>query len=146
MGLSLIRTPEDSRAGILAGVARRGRIAGFARGWYPSCASTRLCGPRQSAGDNPQENRTMAEEQSEKTPPQKLKNVVSQLKEMEHYARNNMESLSEIWLLLDDEFKKQKTLADRANDLLTAQSTMQEQLTSVIEDFDKACAEMEKKA
>ncbi|KPK07297.1 MAG: hypothetical protein AMJ64_06915 [Betaproteobacteria bacterium SG8_39] len=88
----------------------------------------------------------MSEEQSEKTPLQKLKDVVSQLKEMEHYARNNMESLSEIWLLLDDEFKKQKTLADRANDLLKAQGTMQEQLASVIEDFEKACAEPEKKA
>jgi len=87
----------------------------------------------------------MAEEPSEKTPPQKLKDIISQLKEMEHYARNNMESLSEIWLLLDDEFKKRKILADRANDLLKAQSTMQEQLASVIEDFDKECAELEKK-
>jgi len=87
----------------------------------------------------------MAEVQSEKTPLQKLKNVVSQLKEMEHYARNNMESLSEIWLLLDDEFKKRKTLADRANDLLKAQGAMQEQLASVIEDFEKDCAELEKK-
>jgi len=87
----------------------------------------------------------MAEEQSEKTPLQKLKNVVSQLKEMEHYARNNMESLSEIWLLLDDEFKKRKTLAERANDLLKAQGAMQEQLASVIEDFEKDCAELEKK-
>jgi hypothetical protein len=101
--------------------------------------------PRQPAGDDPQEDHSMAEEQSEKTPLQKLKNVLSQLKEMEHYARNNMESLSEIWLLLDDEFKKQKTLAERANDLLKAQSTMQEQLGSVIEDFEKASAEMEKK-
>jgi len=87
----------------------------------------------------------MAEEQSEKTPLQKLKDIVSQLKEMEHYARNNMESLSEIWLLLDDEFKKRKALADRANDLLKAQGAMQEQLASVIEDFDKECAELEKK-
>ena len=87
----------------------------------------------------------MAEEQSEKTPLQKLKDVVSQLKEMEHYARNNMESLSEIWLLLDDEFKKRRTLAERANDLLKAQGAMQEQLASVIEDFDKECAELEKK-
>jgi citrate synthase len=87
----------------------------------------------------------MAEEQPQKTPLQKLKDVVSQLKEMEHYARNNMESLSEIWLLLDDEFKKRKTLADRANDLLKAQGAMQEQLASVIEDFDKECAELEKK-
>jgi len=87
----------------------------------------------------------MAEEQPQKTPLQKLKDVVSQLKEMEHYARNNMESLSEIWLLLDDEFKKRKTLAERANDLLKAQGAMQEQLASVIEDFDKECAELEKK-
>jgi len=88
----------------------------------------------------------MTDEPQEKTPLQKLKDVVSQLKEMEHYARNNMESLSEIWLLLDDEFKKRKNLADRANDLLKAQSTMQEQLASVIADFEKEGAEIEKKA
>ena len=79
-----------------------------------------------------------------KTPLEKLKNVVSQLKEMEHYARNNMETLSQIWLLLDDEFKKRKTLAAGANDLLKTQGAMQEKLTAAIGDFEKECADLEK--
>lgn len=87
----------------------------------------------------------MAEEQPEKTPLEKLKNVVSQAKEMEHYARNNMETLSEIWLLLEDEFKKRKMLAERANDLLKAQGAMEELLKKVIGEFEKECAELEKK-
>ncbi len=87
----------------------------------------------------------MAEEQPEKTPPEKLKVVVSQLKEMEHYARNNMETLSEIWLLLEEEFKKRKNLAERANDLLKAESAVEELLKKVIEEFEKESAELEKK-
>jgi len=87
----------------------------------------------------------MAEEQPEKTPLEKLKVVVSQVKEMEHYARNNMETLAEIWLLLEDEFKKRKMLAERANDLLKAEGALQELLKKVIEEFEKECSELEKK-
>jgi hypothetical protein len=88
----------------------------------------------------------MAEAQPEKTPVEKLKNVVSQLKEMEHYARNNLEKLSEIWLLLEDEFKKRKKLAERANDLLKAGGALEDLLKKVIEEFEKECAELDKKA
>jgi len=88
----------------------------------------------------------MAEEQTAKTPVEKLKNVVSQLKEMEHYARNNMETLSEIWLLLEEDFKKRKKLAERANDLLKAQGAMEDLLKAVVEEFAKEAAELEKKA
>lgn len=88
----------------------------------------------------------MADEQPEKTPRDKLKNVVSQLKEMEHYARNNLETLSGIWLLLEDEFKKKKKMAERANDLLKAEGALEDLLKAVIEEFEKECAEPEKKA
>ncbi len=88
----------------------------------------------------------MAEEQPEKTPLEKLKNVVSQLKEMEHYARNNLEKLSEIWLLLEDDFKKKKELAERANDLLKAGGALEDLLKKVIEEFEKECTELDKKA
>jgi len=87
----------------------------------------------------------MAEEQPQKTPPEKLKIIVSQLKEMEHYARSNLEKLSEIWLLLEEDFKKNKKLAERANDLLTAEGAMEDLLKIVIQEFDKECAELEKK-
>jgi transcription initiation factor TFIID subunit TAF12 len=87
----------------------------------------------------------MADEQPQKTPPEKLKIIVSQLKEMEHYARSNLEKLSEIWLLLEEDFKKNKKLAERANDLLTAEGAMEDLLKIVIQEFDKECAELEKK-
>jgi hypothetical protein len=87
----------------------------------------------------------MADEQPQKTPPEKLKIVVSQLKEMEHYARSNLEKLSEIWLLLEESFRKNKKLAERANDLLKAEGAMEDLLKVVIQEFDKECAELEKK-
>lgn len=87
----------------------------------------------------------MADEQPEKTPVEKLKDVVSQLKEMEHYSRGNMETLSEIWLLLEEEFKKQKQLPERINDLLKAGGALEEMLKKVIEEFEKERAELEKK-
>ena len=87
----------------------------------------------------------MADEQLEKTPAQKLKDVVSQLKEMEHYSRGNLEALSEIWLLLEEGFKKNKQLAERINDLLKAGGALEELLKRVIEEFEKERAELEKK-
>ena len=87
----------------------------------------------------------MAEEQPQKTPPEKLKIVVSQLKEMEHYARSNLEKLSEIWLLLEEDFKKNKKLAERVGDLLKAEGATEDLLKAVIQEFDKECAELEKK-
>jgi len=88
----------------------------------------------------------MADEQPQKTPPEKLKNVVSQLKDIEHHARNNLERLSEIWLMLEEDFKKKKALAERVNDLLKAEGAMEDLLKAVIQEFDKECAELEKKA
>ncbi|MGH8738268.1 MAG: hypothetical protein ACREVC_13000 [Burkholderiales bacterium] len=86
----------------------------------------------------------MAEEQPQKTPLDKLKNVVSQLKDIEHHARNNLERLSEIWLLLEENFKKKKALAERVNDLLKAEGAMEDLLKAVIQEFDKECAEIQK--
>lgn len=87
----------------------------------------------------------MADEQPEKTPVEKLKNVVSQLKEMEHYSRSNLETLSEIWLLLEEEFKKKQQLAERVNDLLKAGGALEELLKKVIEEFEKERSELEQK-
>lgn len=86
----------------------------------------------------------MADEQAEKTPLEKLRTVVSQLKDIEHHARNNLERLSEIWLLLEEGFKKNKALAERVNDLLKAEGAMEDLLKAVIQEFDKECADMQK--
>ena len=96
------------------------------------------------AHDLRHEDRAMADEQQEKTPLEKLRTVVSQLKDIEHHARNNLERLSEIWLLLEEDFKKKKALAERVNDLLKAEGAMEDLLKAVIQEFDKECADMQK--
>lgn len=79
------------------------------------------------------------EEKTEKTgksPAEKLQDVVSQLKEMEHYSKSNVEKLTEFWLLFEDEVKD-KNLAGKMDDLLVCQNKFHELVQSVIE----ACEE-----
>lgn len=78
----------------------------------------------------------MAEEETGKTPADKLNDVVSQLKEMEHYSKTNVEKLTEFWLLLEDEMKE-KALAEKMNELLECQNKFHELVQGVIE----ACGE-----
>lgn len=78
----------------------------------------------------------MAEEEVEKTPADKINDVVSQLKEMEHYSKTNVEKLTEFWLLLDDQLKE-KQLAGKMDELLSCQNNFHELVRGVIE----ACEE-----
>lgn len=75
-------------------------------------------------------------EKAEKTPAEKLQDVVSQLKEMEHYSKSNVEKLTEFWLLLEDDIKD-KDLAGKMDDLLACQNRFHELVQGVIE----ACEE-----
>ena len=43
-----------------------------------------------------------------KSPVEHVKDVVNQLKEMHHYAKNNVERLTAQWMLFDGELKKLK--------------------------------------
>ncbi len=74
-----------------------------------------------------------------KSPTDKLKNVVSQLKEMEHYSHSNVEKLTEFWLLLEDELKD-KALAEKVNGLLSCQNTFYELIQDVVEACEKKSA------
>jgi len=47
----------------------------------------------------------MAEDKPAKTPLEKFKDLISVLKEMEHYSRSNIEKLTEHWMFLEDEMK-----------------------------------------
>ncbi len=54
----------------------------------------------------------MAEDKPAKTPLEKFKDLISVLKEMEHYSRSNIEKLTEHWMFLEDEMKhKEFTLS-----------------------------------
>lgn len=78
----------------------------------------------------------MADEPVEKTEYDKARDVINQLKEMQHYAQSNIERLTEIWLRLDGELK-QKALAKQAEPLISQQNTLHDALEKLIVDFDE---------
>jgi len=80
----------------------------------------------------------MSDQSKEKTVIEKSRDVISQLKEMEHYSEENIEKLSEFWFLLEDKLK-QKEFAERINELLNCQNNFQEKITSLIKDYDMYC-------
>ncbi|MEO7246556.1 MAG: hypothetical protein ABIX12_15595, partial [Rubrivivax sp.] len=93
------------------------------------------------------EGHTMSEplvEKVEKTDLEKSRDRITQLKEMVHYAKSNIEKLTEVWLALDGELK-QKALAARMEPLLTLQNRFHDDLDAVIGEFEAVCAGMEGK-
>jgi hypothetical protein len=71
----------------------------------------------------------------EKTSLDRAVDIVAGLKEMIHYAKTNIEKLSEYWLFMEDEAKR-KDLAEMLDDLLDKQSSLHndlEETTSGIE-------------
>lgn len=76
-----------------------------------------------------------------KTPLEHVKDVVNQLKEMHHYAKNNVERLTAQWLLFDGELKKLKQ-ADRIEALMTRQSELHDALVADIAAMEELVAEL----
>jgi hypothetical protein len=66
-----------------------------------------------------------------KTPLEHVNDVLAQLKEMRHYAKNNVESLTAQWLLFDGELKKLKQ-AKPIEALMTRQSELHDALQEEI--------------
>ena len=77
-----------------------------------------------------------------KTPFEHVNDVLAQLKEMRHYAKNNIESLTAQWLLFDGELKKLKK-ASSIEDLMTRQGQFHDALESVIADFESLAVELQ---
>jgi hypothetical protein len=96
-------------------------------------------------GQRPHHRETeMAEEEHvEKTPLEKSRDIIAQLKEMQHYSKTNIEKLSTYWLQLDDELK-QKDMAKKIEGLLNHQNKFHEALEASIEAYEAVCAGMEK--
>ncbi len=84
------------------------------------------------------------EEFVEKTPLEKSRDIINQLKEMQHYSKSNIEKLTSFWLQMDDELK-QKELTKRVEGLLTHQNTIHDGLESLIEAYEAECASLEPK-
>ena len=75
------------------------------------------------------------------TPLKHVKDVVSQLKEMHHYAKNNVERLTAQWLMFDGELKKLKQ-ADRIEALMTRQSELHDALVADIAALEEIVVEL----
>lgn len=86
-----------------------------------------------------------SDEKPEKTDLEKSQDIISQLKEMRHYAESNIEKLTAAWLLLDGELKKKK-IAKRFEDLLSAQNKLHDAIAEVISDYETECEAMAAKA
>ena len=93
-----------------------------------------------STGDNISDEEAVVE----KTPLEKSRDIISQMKEMEHYARANIERLTAQWLQIDDELK-QKDIAKKVEGLLTQQNLMQEALAETIDSYESLCDSLEPK-
>ena len=76
-----------------------------------------------------------------KTPLEHVKDVVNQLKEMHHYAKNNVERLTAQWLMFDGELKKLKQ-ADRFEALMTIQAELHDALETDIAAMEEIVAEL----
>ena len=76
-----------------------------------------------------------------KTPLEHVKDVVNQLKEMHHYAKNNVERLTAQWLMFDGELKKLKQ-AEPIEALMTRQGELHSALEAQIEALEALAVEL----
>lgn len=67
----------------------------------------------------------------QKSPLEQVNDTLAQLKEMRHYAKNNVELLTTQWLLFDGELKKLKQ-ADGIEALMTRQGEFYDALEAEI--------------
>jgi septation ring formation regulator EzrA len=76
----------------------------------------------------------MADENA-KSQADQIADTLAQLKEMHHYAKNNVERLTAIWLLFDGELSKLKQ-TDKIDDLMNRQGQLHDALEQVIADLE----------
>ena len=75
-------------------------------------------------------------DENAKTPLDHVHDTVTQLKEMRHYSKNNVEALTAAWLLFDGELSKLGQ-AKRIEDLMTRQGELHDALESAIADLEE---------
>ena len=80
-------------------------------------------------------------DEAAKTPTDHLADTLSQLKEMRHYSKTNVEHLTASWILFEGELKSLKKTA-MVEDLMNRQSEFHDALEKTIEDFDATLDEM----
>ena len=76
-----------------------------------------------------------------KSPLEQVNDVVSQLKEMRHYAKNNVERLTAQWMLFDGELKKLHQ-TENIEELMTRQGELHDRLDAEITALEEVAAEL----
>lgn len=76
-----------------------------------------------------------------KSPFEQVNDVVSQLKEMRHYAKNNVERLTAQWMLFDGELKKLHQ-TENIEELMTRQGELHDRLDAEITALEEVAAEL----
>ena len=76
-----------------------------------------------------------------KTPFEQVNDVVTQLKEMRHYSKNNVEQLTTQWLLFDGELSKLKQ-AERIEQLMTQQGQFYDALEEEIATLEELAVQL----
>jgi protein-disulfide isomerase len=76
-----------------------------------------------------------------KTDLEHVKDVVNQLKEMHHYAKNNVERLTAQWLMFDGDLKKLKQ-AERIENLMQKQGELHDALEADIAAMEELVVEL----
>ena len=77
-----------------------------------------------------------------KSPLEHVHDTVTQLKEMRHYSKNNVELLTTQWLLFDGELSKLKQ-AEKIENLMTRQGEFHDALESAIADMEALAVELQ---
>lgn len=83
----------------------------------------------------------MSDETGAKTQADQVTDTLSQLKEMRHYAKNNLEALTAAWMLFDGELKKLKQ-TEKFDDLMNRQGQLHDALETVIADLEEVLEKM----
>lgn len=81
-------------------------------------------------------------DESAKTPLDHVADTLSQLKEMRHYSKNNVEMLTTQWLLFDGELSKLKQAAGIEN-LMMRQGEFHDALETVIAELEEVKAQLQ---
>lgn len=80
-------------------------------------------------------------DESAKTPADHLSDTLSQLKEMRHYSKTNVEHLTASWILCEGELKSLKQTA-KIEDLMNRQGQFYDALEETIEGMEELLREI----
>ena len=81
-------------------------------------------------------------DENAKTDIAQLEGTLAQLKEMHHYSKNNVESLSAAWILYEGELSKLKK-TEMIGDLMDRQGQLHDALEAAITDLEETVEKMQ---